>query len=677
MSQKAGSLLSRREPIVAVIILVVVSLLAYGISISGLGFYRDDWLMLWGGKTHGADFLADLMTRERPMRALLYVQTFAAFQDNIIAWQLYSLFLRVLGAVLFLWLLRMIWPRQKFATTSMAILFLVYPGFLQQPNAFTFSPNYFAVAIAILSFGLTFLSIQTSKPILKVVFAFLALATALAYWLTYEYMIGLEAFRIGIIFIATSRQVSGQWQLIIRRGLVRWLPYFGLIIVFLIWHVFFRVTAREISSIPDLIGQLASDPARNLLRLGVEWARDQAETIVLAWGVPAYSLTIQEGLRELVVALILAGAAASIVFVYFLISRNRGQSERDNENSYAARWTGEAVFLGGLTVAVSTLPVLITGRDVRWESGFDRYSLHVSIGVSILLIGLLYRFVRPRARLVVTLGLIGIAIATHFSNGVSWKQAWDSQRELWWQLAWRAPDIDDGTVLVARIPDYGFFEDYEIWGPANLIYNSDSGMIEVAAEILNQDTANKVRVGAQELMSVRSLSPVERNFGTSLLLTIPGASSCLHIINESRSDIPTDSTSLMLSLSNFSSIRLIDADATSSVPPESIFGKEPEHNWCYYYQSAQLAKQQGDWEEVARLGDEALTLGLRAKDRSEWLPFLEAYIKTGRQETAQKVAEMIRQREEVRHFLCDHLDQTVLSEDTELEDMEAVLCEFS
>ncbi len=667
----------RREPILAMAILVVVAALAYGANLSGFGFYRDDWLMLWGGKNYGPELLADLMTRERPIRALLYVHTFSAFQDSALAWQLYSLLLKVVGAFLFLWLLRMIWPRHNFATTSMAVLFLLYPGFLQQPNAFTFSPNHFAVAIGILSFTLTLLAIQASKPITRIVLTILALATAVTYWMTYEYMIGLEAFRFGTIFIVTARQANGRWQFTIKRAFARSLPYVGLIVIFLIWHIYVRETARTISSLPDLLGQIAADPARNLMTLGLEWARDQVEIIALAWGVPIYSLTIQEGYREISSAIALASVSVAIILVYYMVGRKEGPAEPDDEVDKPSRWAGEAVILGGLTVALSSLPVLIAGRDVRWDSGFDRYSLHVSLGVSVLIVGLLHMFVRPRARLAVTLGLIGIAVATHYTNGVAWKQAWESQRALWWQLAWRAPALHDGTVLVARIPDYGFFEDYEIWGPANLIYDSESGSIEISAEIITEDTANKIRVGAQDLMSVRTLPPVSRDYGSTLLLTIPGGSSCLHVIDGSQSDIPSEFTSLMLSLSSFGSTSSIDVDAAPTVPPESVFGGEPEHDWCYYYQAAQLAKQRGNWGEVARLGDEALTLGLHAKDRAEWMPFLEAYLKTGQQEAAMKVAKMIQQREPIRHYLCDHLDRITLSDDAELEELDAILCDFS
>jgi len=61
------------------------------------------------------------------------------------------------------------------------------------------------------------------------------------------------------------------------------------------------------------------------------------------------------------------------------------------------------------------------------------------------------------------------------------------------------------------------------------------------------------------------------------------------------------------------------------VMPEGLFGKEPPHTWCYFYEKAELARQAGDWELVARLGDEAINQGYAPSDPYEWLPFIEAY----------------------------------------------------
>ena len=70
----------------------------------------------------------------------------------------------------------------------------------------------------------------------------------------------------------------------------------------------------------------------------------------------------------------------------------------------------------------------------------------------------------------------------------------------------------------------------------------------------------------------------------------------------------------------------------SHTPPISIFGSEPVHDWCFYFQKASLARQNGDWDVVANLGDEAQSQGLHPNDPIEWMPFLQAYAILGDQQ---------------------------------------------
>ena len=114
------------------------TLLSYGILIPQLGFYRDDWYMLLAGQTEGANGIIGLFSIDRPLIGYIYALDYALLGSSVIGWHLYALFLRLLGSVGFFYLLRMIWPEKKFETTIAALLFAVYPGFLQQPNAATF-----------------------------------------------------------------------------------------------------------------------------------------------------------------------------------------------------------------------------------------------------------------------------------------------------------------------------------------------------------------------------------------------------------------------------------------------------------------------------------------------------------------------------------------------------------
>jgi hypothetical protein len=105
----------------------------------------------------------------------------------------------------------------------------------------------------------------------------------------------------------------------------------------------------------------------------------------------------------------------------------------------------------------------------------------------------------------------------------------------------------------------------------------------------------------------------------------------------------------------FSYADQIDLAAEEVTPSTVIFGSEPAHGWCYYYQSAELAKQSGDWETVVRLGDEVLAANLTPVDRSEWLPFLAGYLWAGNEAVAKDITIRIADDAPLAKEICDAL----------------------
>ena len=89
---------------------------------------------------------------------------------------------------------------------------------------------------------------------------------------------------------------------------------------------------------------------------------------------------------------------------------------------------------------------------------------------------------------------------------------------------------------------------------------------------------------------------------------------------------------------SFSNTDLVIRSSTfTAALPTSIFGTEPQHNWCYYYQKADLARQHEDWKQIAELGDEARANGLTPTDIDEWLLFVEGYERMGRYSDANQL----------------------------------------
>jgi hypothetical protein len=73
--------------------------------------------------------------------------------------------------------------------------------------------------------------------------------------------------------------------------------------------------------------------------------------------------------------------------------------------------------------------------------------------------------------------------------------------------------------------------------------------------------------------------------------------------------------------------------------PNDLFKAPPDENsWCYFYEKADLARQEGDYKKIVALGDQASSLGLEANTTWELIPFLEGYARAGEWEQAQNLS---------------------------------------
>ena len=105
-------------------------------------------------------------------------------------------------------------------------------------------------------------------------------------------------------------------------------------------------------------------------------------------------------------------------------------------------------------------------------------------------------------------------------------------------------------------------------------------------------------------------------------------------------------------LGQYSKIQNVLTDASAPRPPEFIFGPEPTHTWCYYYQQAELALQEGNWEKIVQIGDQVTQLELHPNDRIEWAPFLQAYAIKGDEKAFKATAIKIDSSPFVRREAC-------------------------
>jgi hypothetical protein len=119
---------------------------------------------------------------------------------------------------------------------------------------------------------------------------------------------------------------------------------------------------------------------------------------------------------------------------------------------------------------------------------------------------------------------------------------------------------------------------------------------------------------------------------------------------------------LILPAVPFSNLGRISAvPAGLQAPPADIFGREPEHTWCYYYEKAELALQAGDWPGISKLGESAEAAGYAPYDPIERFVFIEGYARSGKIEDAVGWSEIIHQdRPDYDPLLCELWDERIL-----------------
>ena len=103
---------------------------------------------------------------------------------------------------------------------------------------------------------------------------------------------------------------------------------------------------------------------------------------------------------------------------------------------------------------------------------------------------------------------------------------------------------------------------------------------------------------------------------------------------------------------HISSPNLILDEPRARMP--EVYTPEPEHDWCYYFEKADLARQFGDWEEVVSLGDTAFKLDERPNDPLELFVFIEGYAHREEWQRAMELSQESQQvsEAEVGPLLC-------------------------
>ncbi|MCW5876424.1 MAG: hypothetical protein KIS85_06030 [Anaerolineales bacterium] len=629
----------------------VLLVMAYGWFINQLGFYWDDWQIVFLKRTYGFEGLNHLLSvGGRPFYIWPYSLTMSLLGEKPLHWHLFGLVARWLAVVAMWWALRQLWPKRPGVATWAAALFAVYPIFYLQPLAIIMSQDFLLYALFFVSFG-SMLAAQR-RPQHQRQFTALALFTAGLHIFTKEYYLGLELLRPLALWLLFSEQ-NGAWRARLAKTARTYAPYLAIVLAFTIWRLFILEAPQEQNPIVFFDGLRSNFWGTWLEALQIT-ARNFIFVIFEVWSraVTPGSLELDSAFSLFSWALIPLGA----LLAYWFMSQF-------GDEAGSAGWQARAMAFGAAGMLLGLIPTLLIGRDPLSGLFADRFNLPTLFGAAVFMLGMVSWLVTERRRQMLVLAvLLGLAMAILVRRTNDFRWAWDEQRDFYWQLVWRAPSIEPGSAILGDGALTVFVDGFTPAAAISLLYPKDAGQTPRQLNIMYLD--------------IHDFEGAEADFLAGMPLLIEGTSlsfsgdsrKALFVYNEEPGQClwllsPHDADNHLLpaafrSLLPAANLALVGERGDAQHPPLDIFGPEPERGWCFYYQKAELARQAGDWQRVLSLWGTAQAAGLGPNSSLELMPFIEAYAKQGHwQEAFELSRDMYRRNQASRTQLCSNWER--------------------
>ncbi|MBR6089112.1 MAG: hypothetical protein IKP86_04200, partial [Anaerolineaceae bacterium] len=371
-------------------ILLVITLGAYIPLVDRMGFYWDDWPMLWFKITRGAEGFASAFDSDRPFLGYLYQLTASVLSNDPLQWQIMTVILRWLITLAFWWFIRQLWPERKQETFWIAVLLAVYPGFKQMPIVYVWMNAFILLLAYVLSFGMMLKAIGSGTVrgwILwtvpsMILFTFCTIST--------EYYTGLELCRWLVIWIFLARKPEFRdlsfwkklWKIILQ-----WMPYLAMLGIFMFWRV---VIFKFPSYQPVLLDSFSSSPLKTIISVIVRIIEDAYTSTWGAW-TEFFSFPNHTDFETMSGRIFWLAVIVSFLFILIvgsIYSRyGNGRGEDQEEKKASLIWCVIAMILGAFMIICSGLPYWVTSLPVRLSYPYDRFLLAYMFGSVIFMAG--------------------------------------------------------------------------------------------------------------------------------------------------------------------------------------------------------------------------------------------------------------------------------------------------
>ncbi len=610
---------------------LAAAFLAYGLFLWRHGFYWDDLPISWIRYELGREAMTKYFSTARPVWAELYQVTTTFVPPVPMAWQVFSILWRWLSVVLLWQFVRELWRDREQMALLAGLLFLLYPGFNLQYASFLTAHFWIVVCFFFASFLLTLRALKS--PSRYWLFIGLALIlSALNLWML-EYFYSLELVRVAVIVYAVWQGAHGERILpVVRRALLHWLPFLLVFIANILYRVFvFTNVAYE----NVFFSELRADPFQAILDLLMKISSDLWLVSARAFGtIFRFPNLALDGPLTTLMYLGVVFVVGALVLVFF----RRANIHTENRPAY---W---AIGIGFLAMLLSGGPYWLAKLEISLSFPASRFTMSFMFGASLLVAGLL-ELIPSKIRIALITAIVALSAGRQVMIGDSFLRDWRSQKNLFWQMYWRAPALQPDTLVLMN-ENLLYYADNSISAAVNWIYDSHASADDINYVLFYPSNRLNGSLPSLEQNTLIRYSYIAGEFNgnsSDALAFYYDPPYCLRLLDPDLDSqnrfIPEDS--LMRQASALSNPERILHVPVSSMP--AFYGAEPAHGWCYYYQKAELARQFGDWEEVNRLATEAFNLDEHFNNPVELFVFIEGYAHAGDWGEAIKLSKEARQ----------------------------------
>ncbi len=617
--------------------LLIISFLAYGLLVPYIGYSFDDWPNAYVLSTNGN--LWEYLKFDRPFSAWTFLVTKPILGLDPLGWHILIILLRWFTSLGMLWILMQVWPENKKAVYGMVAIFTISPAFTQMASAITYSQQLTTYALCLLSIGSMLASMADTRG--RIWFIGLGLISAVGHVFTMEYFWGLELVRSLFVWFALRGITTSQTQRLKSMIKISW-PYLLILLLAIVWRQLFFIPIinldNPINYSPVLINAVFTDPISGIASLSNTIVKDLHYLFVTMWANTLQPKFIDTTSLFLNVSWLLT--LGVIIGSIFYFQRTKFENE-DEKTNFKYNWRKESFILGFSIIVFGTIPYWITAEQITVGLFSDRFSLAGMLGAAILSVGFIYTISQSgwKATALVSI-LVGFGVGYHFRISNDYRWEWAEQRDFYWQLYWRAPQIEPHTPIYSEGAIFPYTGDYPTAFAINTLYNRSPASTDLSYWFSELD--EKFYKDSKRMLAGLVLEKGLRNYhfyGNSLdgivIHHAPENGNCLWILDSSDSknqQLP-ELVRNALPLSNLERISRLAPNSTFH-PNIRIFGPELPHTWCYFYQKAKLAAQNGEWNKIVLLAQEIEKLGLTPNNRIEWVPFIRAFAYTNEWEKA-------------------------------------------